>query len=315
MASIKKIMNKVTNGLKEAGEVALGTALVTVIEAADLLAGSNTSVNNENEVVTDPINKNENGIFLFPDIHELKKTASHNYSGSYSIYQKCYKSNDSKDDLICKFLQKWAEIFSKQLDIKDIKSSKYDSDWLLNKCPIKPNWFYDIKLNSYSRKVSDCFDYYFNCNEFQILLRSYQFMTDSMQGPFYSITYMKDGKKIIFEFTSNLPVFIYRPDDCLETSSKGLNQKACISISEEKPNIILYTSRKSLFSFLKLPIVEAASNENISENCEKFVNTLLAAGEQYDSNKQIKINEQIEKQKIEEEKKEANEIQDALDSL
>lgn len=310
MASIKNIMNKVTNGLKGAGELALGTVML----AADLLAGSNTTVSEKDEYVHDPINKNENGIVLFPNVNELNKTASHNYSGSSSVYQKCYKSNDSKDDLISKFLQKWSEIFSKQLDIKEIKSTEYDSDWLLNKCPIKPNWFYDIRLPY--QKEDNCYDYYFNCNDFQILLRTYDFMIGGRtHGPFYSITYMKDGKKLIFEYTSNLTDFYKKPEECYETSSHGLYQRACISVNEEKPNVILYTSRKSLFSFLKLPIIKAASTQNISEHCEKFVNTLLAAGEQYDKNKEIKKIEQAQKQKMEQEKKEANEIQDALDSL
>ena len=66
MASIKNIMNKVTNGLKEAGELAVGTVML----AADLLAGSNTTVSEKDEYVHDPINKNENGIVLFPNINE-----------------------------------------------------------------------------------------------------------------------------------------------------------------------------------------------------------------------------------------------------
>ena len=302
MGLLGKMFDTVVSGAKFAGELASA-----IIKSGD-------PVPEEQEVITDPIIRDTNGIVLFPNINELNKTASHNYSGSFSVYQKCYKSNDSKDDLICKFLKKWAEIFSKQLDIKDIKSTKYDSNWLLNKCPIKPNWFYDI--SSAYIKAEDCLDYYFNCNDFQILLRTYNFMTGgSIHGPFYSITYMKDGKKIIFEYTSNISEFSKKPVDCHDTYSHGLNQRACISINEEKPNIILYTSRKSLVSFLKLPIIKAASTQNISEHCEKFINTLLAAGEQYDKNKEIKKIEQAQKQKMEQEKKEANEIQDALDSL
>lgn len=302
MGLLGKMFDTVVSGAKFAGELASA-----IIKSGD-------PVPEEQEVITDPIIRDTNGIVLFPNINELNKTASHNYSGSFSVYQKCYKSNDSKDDLICKFLKKWAEIFSKQLDIKDIKSTKYDSNWLFNKCPIKPNWFYDI--SSAYIKAEDCLDYYFNCNDFQILLRTYNFMTGgSIHGPFYSITYMKDGKKIIFEYTSNISEFSKKPVDCHDTYSHGLNQRACISINEEKPNIILYTSRKSLVSFLKLPIIKAASTQNISEHCEKFINTLLAAGEQYDKNKEIKKIEQAQKQKMEQEKKEANEIQDALDSL
>lgn len=304
MGLLGKMFDTVVSGAKFAGELASA-----IIKSGD-------PVPEEQEVITDPIIRDTNGIVLFPDVNELNKTASHNYSGSSSVYQKCYKSNDSKDDLICKFLKKWAEIFSKQLDIKDIKSTKYDSDWLLNKCPIKPNWFYDIRLTYHKEDEDNCYDYYFNCNDFQILLRTYDFMTGGrIHGPFYSITYMKDGKKLIFEYTSNLTEFYKKPEECYETSSHGLYQRACISVNEEKPNVILYTSRKSLFSFLKLPIIKAASTQNISEHCEKFINTLLAAGEQYDKNKEIKKIEQAQKQKMEQEKKEANEIQDALDSL
>lgn len=94
MGLLGKMFDTVVSGAKFAGELASA-----IIKSGD-------PVPEEQEVITDPIIRDTNGIVLFPDVNELNKTASHNYSGSSSVYQKCYKSNDSKDDLICKFLKK-----------------------------------------------------------------------------------------------------------------------------------------------------------------------------------------------------------------
>lgn len=312
MGLLGKMFDTVVSGAKVAGELASA-----IIE-------SGKPVPEEQEVIKDPIIRDANGIILFPGIEKLKEEKLSNPYGYYSRYQKCYKSSNTKNELIPKLLGKLNEIFCRNINIKQIKTLYNDTKWMLNKCPIKPNYldFDNLETINKNREKLHIYSYqriFFDCETFQILLETSCWSGTSDPADFINVTYMKEGNIISFGFNK-------LPSDSKGESydfsmDGGLHYIFNVDVNNSN-GILFYTSRKKIFTFLDLPIIKEVSNEKISENFKIFIDKLTNSANQYindEEDKRLKIIEEKKAKEIAEEKekaiKEENEMLSSLDSL